>query len=295
MHTHPNPIVMATPSGQPFRPSAVIAAQRGKSADSLRIVIETGEVITDRWASEDDATTFLQSLNLGMQGISDARSPRDAEYPHWATPANAVIAAEAVLKAGGTRERAARAYALTLLGDGEPASAIDAESMEAAWDEAVQCDMPVWIIAGMPNLARLALVAVEMGIDPSRIRFAEPSDIDTSPVTINGGVALTIGEDSESAFAELTIPRKVYSYCPLNDTLFGDWVGHGGPAIKHQHAAYAGRWEGTSPAQISAMQQLIAFFQQRGYSEAAKRLSRLIDAWTDIDQQELVERLQLLV
>jgi hypothetical protein len=205
---------MATPSGQPFRPSHVIAAQRGKSPDNLRIVIDTGEVLTDRWSSELDATVFLHALHLGMRGIDSIAGERDnvpLQLPGWATRENAEIVARAVAMSGGTRPRAADAYTRTLLGIGEPASIIDAAVIEACFWEALNDGREVLLLAGMPDpshantsdpildkspLARLAFAFLDMHKPGQASRLAaERITFDIRRLPGNVTNVVTIGED----------------------------------------------------------------------------------------------------
>lgn len=205
---------MATPSGQPFRPSHVIAAQRGKSPDNLRIVIDTGEVLTDRWSSEDDATRFLHALHLGMRGIDSIAGERDnvpLQLPDWATRENAEIVARATEKSGGTRARAADAYTRTLLGIGEPASIIDAAIIEECFWSALDDGREVLLLAGMPDpshastddpilnkspLARLAFAFLDMR-KPGQpaVNLAERITFDVNRLSSHVTNIVTIGEN----------------------------------------------------------------------------------------------------
>jgi hypothetical protein len=285
MHTHTNHPIFITPTGQPFRADHVVAAHWTKSGQGLRIATDVGEVITDEFASREVAQDFLWKLGHAMRGISDTGpSVGQATEPIWATAENATIASEAVLAVGGTREHAARVYASTLLGEGQPAAAIDAEAMELAWTKALESGGPVHVVTNMPDLdhsrtddpltsnspfARLAFVPTYMGIDSARVVFHTVGDLVDHPIV--DGCALTLGEGGSTAFHRLRVPRKIYSWCSMNDMLFGEWVGQGGPAIRHEHRNYSARWDGGA-SQVVVLERLAEFLRAHGYDDAAARV-----------------------
>ena len=286
MHTHTNHPILITPTGQSFRTDSVVAAHWTKSGQGLRIATEVGEVITDEWPSREEAQGFLWELGHAMRGITD-NGPKDGSGPPvWATAENASIAASAVMQAGGTREHAARVFASTLLGEWGPAPAIDAGAMLKAWDEALGTGGPVHIIAGMPDsdhsrtddpltekspFLRLAWVTTYMAVDPDRLVFHTVEDLITNP-PITDGCAITMGERQDNAaFLRILVPRKVYSWCGLNGVLFGDWVGHGGPAIRQEHRPCTARWDG-GKCQIAVLEKFSDFLRAHGHEDAAVRV-----------------------
>lgn len=293
MNTHTQTqIVFTTSRNEPYRPSHVVAARFGKQPASLRIVMDTGEVLQDHYADAQAAAHALEKLKHGMCGIVDA-GPDD--LPFWATAENAVIVSQAVLDAGGTRERAAQAYARTLTGVGEPAGAIDTAHMLGRWEEEEGKDGPVLVLAGMtePNhsktgspltqrspLARLALLAVDSGTDPSRLVFSVPhedrpvlstDDVATSPVFHSGNV-YTWGE-THLDLAGVTAPRKSFHWCALNDAFFFDWVGLGGPIVRVPSTEpVAVHYSVDNVWHVRAMTKLAAHFDTQGWSAVAEQL-----------------------
>lgn len=295
MYTHNNQVVMATPSGQPFRPLHVIAAQRGKSPELLRIALDTGEVILDRWSSEDDATAFLHALHLGMRGIESDVSHRDTmplTPPAWATVANAEVVAREVEASGGSRTRAAEAYSRTLLGIGQPASIIDPNVIENCFHTALADGLNILVLAGMDDpthastndpilikspLARLAFAAAD--IFTSSPNIVERIVFDAALIN-SGSVTnvVTIGEDGlRDVVTNIAVPRMSFSHCALNDVLFADWVGwHGNPLVSRDVDRaidiQSGRFDPLRSTHRAIALRLAEHFANAGYTAAADRV-----------------------
>lgn len=288
--------VLTTSRGEPYRPANVVAARFHKDT-SLRIVISTGEVLTDNYANEAAASGALARLHHAMSGIVDTHT---GDLPFWATAENARIVCDAVLAAGGSRERAAQAFAHTLMGIGSPASCIDTEHMQTKWNAAFSSDLPVLILAGMPTpdhsdtkspivqyspLARLTLLAVQDGVDPSRLIFAVPhaekpmlgdsGDVDgvyTRP-WFEHGCVYTIGERNMNTDG-VVAPRKSFHWCMLNAAFFYTWMGIGsGPLVRVPDTSpiYV-EYDGSDARQVQAMTALATYFQAQGWSDTADRL-----------------------
>jgi hypothetical protein len=288
MNTHtPTNIVFTTSRGEPYRPSAVLAARYAKQPTSLRIVVETGEVLTDHYATESEATSALDLITYAMRGLVDT-APL-AEIPFWATAENAAIASTAVLDAGGTRERAAQAFANTLMGIGDPASAIDSQHMYGAFVDAIKDDeLPVLILAGMDNpdhsltkdplskhspLVKLALLAAGLGVAPGRTIFAVPTDPASNKhdPTFTRGAAMTTGEAGLDLDG-VTVPRASYHWCDLNGAFFADWAGHGGPAVRlPDGAAIRVEFDPEEPSHRAMLLKVAEHFESMGWIDAAER------------------------
>jgi hypothetical protein len=299
MHTpNPNPVVLATPSGHPFRASHVIAAHRGKSPDILRIVIDGGETLTDRWSSEDEAATFLSTVHLGMRGIEFPMGERDAapvKLPRWATVENAEVVAREVEKAGGARPHIGEAYSRTLLGIGEPASVIDADNIESVFNSALP-DGKVLVLAGMPDpthastddpilerspLVRLALAAIELLMTRGRSATEAVEAIEFDVGKANSGAVtcvISMGEDGlRDVLRTIALPRMSFYHCMLSNELFADWIGwFGNPGVRRnsQESPYNSRFDASRPEHRAIVERIVEYFVslRGGYVHAADRM-----------------------
>lgn len=276
----------------------------------LRIVLDGGEVLSDRWPSEAEATTFLSTVHLGMRGIESPAGERDnapVKLPSWATRENAEVAAREVESAMGSRARTAEVYARTLLGIGEPAPVIDPDNIEACFDAAL-LDGKVLVLAGMNDpthantsdpilehspLVRLALATVEFliarGKDPSEaVDALEFAATNVRELRVNGTITMpygravtcvvTLGEDGLlDVIRTIALPRLGFSHCALNDALFADWVGwYGNPGVRRstQEAPSTGLYDADRPEHRATVEKLAEIFNERGgaYSLAATRM-----------------------
>lgn len=298
MHTQISPVILTTPSGHPFRASHVVSAQRGKSPDLLRIMLDGGEVLADRWPSEAEASAFLTAVHLGMRGIESTSGERDnapIELPKWATRANAEVVSREVDSVGGSRSRMAEAYARTLLGIGEPASIINAGTIETCFRAALS-DGKVLVLAGMDDpshartldpilqhspLVRLALATVEVLIRSGKSPADAVKALEFAADTANGGEVaclVTMGEAGlTDVLRSIALPRLSFYHCALNGVLFAEWVGwHGNPLVVRnvQEAPIAGLYDAARPEHRAVVARIAEHFEAIGcdYGAAADRM-----------------------